>query len=255
MSIWGKVIGGVAGFAMGGPFGALLGAFAGHAVDRMRAEGSAGGTHGFTAGGFAPGDAATRQIAFSVAVIVLGAKMAKSDGHVAPSEIAAFKQVFRVPPSEMANVGKLFNEARRDATGFEPYARQIAGMFADEPQVLEELLAGLFHIANADGVIKPPEAEYLRRVADIFGLDQAAFERVQTSVVGGDTSDPYKVLGVARTADNDAIKAAYRKLTREHHPDALVAKGMPPEFVEMAHAEMAKINVAYDRIAKERGIK
>jgi DnaJ like chaperone protein len=245
--VWGKVVGGVAGFALGGPLGAILGAFAGHAVDRMRAEMS-----GVAQG---PPDTATRQVAFSLAVIVLGAKMAKSDGHVSPAEIAAFKDVFRVPPSEVSSVGKLFNEARRDATGFEPYAQQIADMFRAEPQVLEELLAGLFHIAAADGVVRPAELAYLRAVATIFRLDGNAFERVRAAVAGSESTDPYRVLGVERGATTQEIKTAYRKLIRERHPDALIAKGMPAEFMQVAHEEMAAINVAYDRIAAERGIR
>lgn len=257
MSIWGKIVGGVAGFALGGPLGALLGAAAGHAVDRMRGNGQGEAGPQGAGGPWGPSsaDTATRQIAFSVAVIVLGAKMAKSDGHVSTVEIAAFKQAFRVPSAEMGSVGKLFTEARRDALGFEPYARQIAGLFAAEPQVLEKLLAGLFHIAKADGVVKPAEAEYLAKVAEVFGLDGSAFARARAAADGGQAADPYQVLGVARTADNAAIKAAYRSLIRTHHPDTLVSKGMPPEFVHTAHEEMAAINVAYDRVAKERGLR
>ncbi|MET4806694.1 TerB family tellurite resistance protein [Limibacillus sp. MBR-115] len=250
MSIWGKIVGGAAGFAVGGPLGAILGAVAGHAVDKMAEDSKPPGDDGGTGASNDP----TRRIAFTIAVIVLGAKMAKADGHVTKDEIAAFRQVFHIPPEEVKNVGRLFDQARRDANGFEPYAKQIARLFRDRPAVLEELLDGLFHIARADGHVTPEELDYLQAVANIFGLDEAAWHRLKAANLGPDAEDPYHILGVTRETVPEAIKAAYRKLIRENHPDRLVAEGMPQEFVAMANEKMAKINVAYDRICKEKGI-
>ncbi|TDQ78458.1 DnaJ like chaperone protein [Dongia mobilis] len=245
MSIWGKIIGGAAGFAMGGPLGALLGAIAGHAVDRQRAEAPE------------PTDdrAATRQIAFTIAVIALGAKMAKADGRVSRSEVAAFKQVFKIPPDEVQNVARVFDQAKRDVAGFDAYARQLAQMFEPGHAVLEELLDGLFHIARADGEVHEAEIAFIRDVADIFGFDDAGFARIREANLGPDEGDPYTLLGVQRTQSDDEIRAAWRRLSRENHPDRLIAAGLPPEFVELANEKMAAINAAYDRIAKERGIK
>src|SRR5215471_11393383 len=161
MSIWGKLLGGAAGFALGGPLGALLGAVAGHAVDRL-ADSS------LPEAGEEDERAAMRQIAFTIGVIVLGAKMAKADGVVSRSEIAAFKQVFTVPPEEETNVGRIFDHARVDAQGYEPYARQIARLFRRKSRVLEGLLDALFHIAKADGQVGEAEIAYLRGVAQIF---------------------------------------------------------------------------------------
>ncbi|MFQ5774227.1 MAG: TerB family tellurite resistance protein [Kiloniellaceae bacterium] len=241
MSIWGKVLGGAAGFALGGPLGALIGAVAGHAVDKMREAPREG----------AEADA-TKKIAFTIGVIVLGAKMAKADGRVTRDEIEAFKQVFHVPREELRNVGRLFNQARRDAGGFEPYARQIGRMFRSNPAVLEELLNGLFHIARADGEVTPDELSYLESVATILGLDAAQWDRIRAANVGPDESDPYVILGVARDASRADIKAAYRKLVRENHPDRLVAQGMPQEFVDLANKRLATINSAYERIGRQR---
>lgn len=261
MSIWGKIIGGVAGFAVGGPLGAVVGAAAGHAVDRLRedAEEEPPRRLGRTGGGFGAGDSrAAKQMSFSVAVIVLGAKMAKADGAVCRAEVDAFKRVFRIPPSEAANVGRIFDAARRDAGGFEPYARQVAFLFRDEPVVLEDLLAGLFHIARADGPIGPSELGFLRKVAGIFDLDAAAFARAQTGGTAGgeaDGPDPYQILGIGRGASDDEIKQTYRRLVRENHPDTLIAKGMPADFVAVANDKLAVINAAFDRIAKERHLK
>ena len=242
MAILGKIIGGAAGFAVGGPLGALLGAAAGHAVDRLRT---------------ADGDEtdATRQTAFTIAVIALSAKMAKADGKVTPDEVAAFRQILDVPEDELKNVGRVFDVARRDARGFEPYARQVARMFADRPAVLEELLDALFHIAKADRIMHPQEEEFLKEVAKIFGFDDAKFARIRAAHVGADATDPYAILGVAHDATDAEVRAAWRELVRENHPDKLVSEGMPQDFVDVATTRMATINAAWEDIRKQRGLK
>ncbi|NQV83291.1 MAG: TerB family tellurite resistance protein [Rhodospirillales bacterium] len=250
MSIWGKIIGGVGGFAMGGPLGALMGAVAGHAYDKMKG----GGT------GTIAGDNSAQQVAFTTAIIVLSAKMAKADGKVTRAEVDAFKELFNIPADEMKNVGRLFDEAKKDASGFEPYAEQIAMLFAGEPMVLEELMGAMFHIARADGVLHPEESKFLRKAALIFGFTETEFERLKTIHMGGlgrgeKTSDPYQVLGLKPGASNDVVKKTYRKLIRENHPDTLIAKGMPQEFIDVANEKMAAINAAYDQVEKERKIK
>ncbi|WP_225767222.1 TerB family tellurite resistance protein [Inquilinus sp. Marseille-Q2685] len=237
--IWGKIVGAAAGLAIGGPIGALLGAVAGHAVDWYRGQPPADGD-------------ATQHIAFTIGVIALGAKMAKADGAVTAAEVTAFRQVFRVPPEEEANVERLFNLARRDSAGFEPYARQLAGMFKDRPEVLEELLQCLFTIAKADGDVKPAELDYLRAVSGLFGLAQSDFHRLCAEECAGCDVDPYGVLGVEPQIDDESLKAAYRRLIREHHPDRLVARGMPADFIAVATDKMARINAAYDIIRRER---
>ena len=246
MSIWGKIIGAGAGFALGGPIGALVGGLAGHAVDIMRE--SAG-----PEGAKAESDDATKNIAFTVGVIVLGAKLAKVDGKVTRDEVSAFKEVFHVPPEEMKNVGRVFNQARKDARGFEPYAKQLGRMFAGNLGVLEELLDGLFHIARADGQVSEAELAFLEQVASCFGFDESEWARIRASNMGPDSRDPYQVLGVAHAASEEEIKTAYRRLVRENHPDRLVAQGMPQEFIEIANEKLATINEAYERIQKMRG--
>jgi DnaJ like chaperone protein len=245
MIIWGKILGGAAGFAIGGPIGALLGAMAGHAVDTMQATGEEARPEG-------PRDE-TREIAFTVGVIVLAAKMAKADGTVTGHEVDAFREIVDVPDEEMRNVIRLFDIAKRDSSGFEPYARQIAKLLHQRPAVLEKLLDGLFHIAQSDGALHEAELVYLRAVARIFGFDDAAFERIRRSNGdGGD--DPYAILGIGPDADDVALKTAYRRRARENHPDTLIAQGMPPEFVAIATARTARINAAWALIRRERGI-
>jgi DnaJ like chaperone protein len=248
VSIWGKVIGGVAGFALGGPLGGMLGAVAGHAVDKMKAAEADAAFDGF--------DQDTRQVAFTTAVIVLSAKMAKADGQVSADEIAAFKTIFHIPPEESSHVARIWDEAKREPGGYEPYAQQIAQLFRHEPAVMEEILGALFHIAKADSVIHPAEMEMLMRTAMIFGFDVHAFERLKHIHLGADgEDDPYEVLGVSSDATDDEIKRTYRKLIRENHPDTLMAQGVPQEFIDLANDKMATINAAYDRVEKQRGMK
>ena len=161
MSIWGKIIGGVSGFAIGGPLGAILGLAAGHAVDKAK---QTGGEPNFV------NNEDAKQVAFTSAVIVLCAKMAKADGQVTINEISTFKRVFHIPVDEQDSVGELFNKARSETMGFEPYATQIASLFAHQPSVLEEIIGILFIIAKADGVIHPNEIKFVESVAKLFGV-------------------------------------------------------------------------------------
>ena len=270
LRIWGKILGGTAGFAIGGPIGAIIGAAAGHAYDFYREEESAAARltrpgsdqigHDPRLGEVFSDPAETRRIAFATAVIVLGAKLAKADGVVTRDEIKAFKRIFRIDDAEVGDVGRIFNEARTSAPGFEAYARQIAALFGHDPVLLGELLIGLFELARADGEITPAETDFLRRVAAVFGFDVTAFEqlRARFSATARDrssTGDAYAVLGLSRSAGDDEIRQTYRKLVREHHPDLLVAKGMPEEMIEQANKVLAAINAAYDRIAKERKLR
>jgi DnaJ like chaperone protein len=250
MSIWGKILGGVACLFLGGPLGALV---RGTAADEERAPEAAPETV-LDAAADKPRPEATRHIAFTIGVIVLGAKMAKADGVVTRPEIAAFREVFQVPPEELPAVAQLFDRAKRDSLGFETYARQIARLMAGHRAVLEDLLDGLFHIARADGTLHEAELAWLGAVAAIFGFDDAEFARIAAANGAADPDDPYIVLGLDRGAGAGAIKAAHRRLVREHHPDALVARGLPPEFLALATEKMAAINAAYDRIRRERAL-
>jgi DnaJ like chaperone protein len=256
VGVWGKIIGSMTGFAFGGPLGALFGAFAGHAYDSIRPTDATRSDYGLPPpdglGGL--GRAAKQQV-FSMAVIVLGAKMAKVDGVVSRAEVNAFKEAFKIPPEESRSVGRIFDTAKRDASGFEPYAQQIAWLFRHEPRVREQLLAGLFHIARADGRITKAKMDYLRRVGELMGLDKADFERVRSAFVPGERADPYAALGIGSGASNEEIKQAYRRLIRETHPDALIARGMPQKVVDGANERMAGINAAYDQIQRERGLR
>ncbi|CAO3446695.1 TerB family tellurite resistance protein [Azospirillum largimobile] len=252
MSIWGRILGSAASLFSGGPLGSLLGGLAGQAVDLWSPCGPGDQRRAMTD---AEAEEAKQTVAFTIGVIALAAKMARADGVVKRVEVDTFKRLFRVPADELANVGRVFDLARRDTHGFEEYARQIANLFEDRHAVLEELLDSLLMIAEADDELHETEVEYLHAIAVIFGFDEAEFRRIVAGhhMAGGPTdSDPYAVLGVARTAGDDAVKAAHRALVREHHPDRLIAQGMPQEFVDLATQKLALVNAAYDRIRRER---
>lgn len=192
-----------------------------------------------------------RDAAFTLAIIALSAKMAVSDGVVTASELRAFQRTVEIPTGIEQQVDKLFRLAQQDVAGYESYAKKIRRFFIDSPDTLEHVLDSLFFIATADGLIHEAELEYLKGVSDIFGFDDARFEQLTAQHVLFDQgADPYVVLGLAPTAERDEVKRVYRLLVAEHHPDRLIAKGVPEELIDIATARMAAINSAYNQIMK-----
>ncbi len=232
MSIWGKLADVAAELARGDPIGALR-----SGVGHQEQNGSA-----------------ENQVAFTVGVIALGAKMAKADGVVTDDEVNAFREVFKVPPGEMTNVARVFNLAKLDVAGYEAYAEQLAVMFKGNRKLLEDVLEGLFHIAKADRVLHPNEELFLARVAKRFGITETEFSYIKARHAAPTKRNPYDVLGVKPSMGNDELKSHYRKLVVENHPDKLIARGVPKEFIAIATEKIAAINEAYGQIAKERGI-
>lgn len=189
-----------------------------------------------------------RQVAFTVAMIGLSAKMAKADGVVTNDEIEAFRDLVEFPQNEAENVARLYNLAKQDVAGFDAYARKIAKLFEGEEAILEDILDGLFHIAMADGVLHDREAAYLEIVAGEFGMDGVEYRRVKARHVFEGELDPYAVLGVDANLPYADVRRIYRKLVADNHPDRLIARGMPPEFIKIASDRLAAINAAFDQI-------
>ena len=254
MSFWGKILGGAAGFAMGGPLGAMLGAALGHAADSGALLGGRGvPPHAADLARLLGG----KESLFAIGVVVLSAKLAKVDGPVKREEIDAFKQVFHVPPENMAEVGRLFDQARDSPEGWKTFAARVGEAFADNKAMLEDVLVALVFIARADGPVVSSEGAILRGVHQAFGLDAAAWERAKSGVAGRVATsgpDPYETFGLPRDASDEDIRQAWRKLMRENHPDTLAARGVPQEFVKRATDKVADINAAWDRIKRERGL-
>ena len=191
-----------------------------------------------------------KSIGFTIAVIALGAKMAKADGQVTKDEVSAFRQVFTIPPGEEANAARVYNLARSDIAGYDGYARQIARMFGPGDEVLKDVLDGLFYIALADGEFHPGEQEFLEDVAQIFGVSQECFNLLRARH-WRDLSDPYAVLGVKPGDDPKDIRRKWRDLVRINHPDRVIARGVPEEAVKLAEKRLAEINEAYEEINRQ----
>ncbi|MFC5387509.1 TerB family tellurite resistance protein [Aquamicrobium segne] len=194
-----------------------------------------------------------RKVAFSVAMIALSAKMARADGEVTQDEVRAFQSIFEIPPEEAHHVARLYDLAKQDTAGFEAYARQMAGLCGSghpNCMMLEDVLDGLFHIATADGVLHEREEDFLRRVAAIFAIEEDHYQTIYARHAEPGEADPYIVLGVTRSLPLAQVKQHYRKLVKENHPDRLIGRGLPQEFVAIATMRLAAINAAYERIEK-----
>jgi DnaJ like chaperone protein len=243
-SYWGKVMGAGVGFMLGGPVGAMFGAFAGHGLDRMK-------DRGLFDRWLPPPEP---QISFTAGLVTLAVKMAQADGGLGRREAEAFGRVFHAPGCQAAELRRLFAQAESDRRGIEPYAGMLAETFADTPGLLEELLEALIIVGLADGPLNASELAFLRQVAGIFGFDEPGFQRVLVRHQSSERADPYQVLGVSPEAADEDVKLAWRNLIRATHPDTLVAQGLPAEMIEIATRRMAAINGAWDRVKKERGL-
>ncbi len=201
------------------------------------------------------GDPETRRrVAFSIAMIALSAKMAKADGIVSQAEVNAFHDILHVPEQYQDQVTRLYNLAKQDVAGYEAYATQLASLCGSghrNCQMLEDVLDGLFHIAKADGALHDKELTFLGTVAEIFALDEQKFDRVLARHVGRGQADPYLVLGLARNVNFETARKQYRALVRENHPDMLIARGVPEEFIAIANQRIAAINAAWEKVEKD----
>jgi DnaJ like chaperone protein len=223
MSIWDKVAAAAA--SIGGPVAAMLGRL---------------------------GPPNGKQVAFTMGVIALSAKMAKADGVVTRDEIAAFKEVFKIPPGEERNVARLFNLAKQDIAGYDAYARQLHRLFQDDRQILTDVMDGLFHIAVADEYLHPNEEHFLSNVAHVFGFSDQEYLAIKGRHYRCGLYDPYNILGASPKASDAELKSQYRKLAAENHPDMLIARGVPPEAIGIATKKLAAINAAYEEIQAAR---
>tara|TARA_B100001123_G_C15078381_1_gene934620 strand:- start:57 stop:779 length:723 start_codon:yes stop_codon:yes gene_type:complete len=237
MSIWGSLIGGFVGFSFAGPIGALIGSIIGGKVTSKRRS------------RFQQGFAPPQQV-FAISLIILTAKLAKADGHVSKEELTAIKNKLKIPSNELSQVKNIFNKAKADPLGYEPYAKQIEEIFRNNPAMLDEVINILFYIAEADGKVSKSEFNMIRNIAKIFKISEVQFLGIQESRKGSDKLNPYVVLGCNPNDDLMTIRKKYLKLSKEHHPDLLISKGLPPEVIEESKNKMRAINSAYEQIQK-----
>tara|TARA_B100000427_G_scaffold103312_1_gene85431 strand:+ start:2668 stop:3396 length:729 start_codon:yes stop_codon:yes gene_type:complete len=238
MSIWGSLIGGMIGFSFGGPFGMLLGSLIGGKISRARSRNTNFGSF------------AQPQQIFALSLIVLSAKLSKADGQVSKEELVAVRDKLKIPDNEIEQVGKIFNKAKEESTGYEPYAHQISQIYKSNSNVLEEVINILFYIAEADGNISQSELNMIQHIAEIFGLNDTQFNSIKESRKSSDKLNPYIVLGCNPDDNLQNIRKKYLKLSKEHHPDLLMSKGVPQEVIEESKKKMRSINSAWDQIQK-----
>ncbi len=239
MSIWGSLIGGMIGFSLGGPFGMLLGSLLGGKISRARARSR------FST-------VAQGQKIFALSLIVLSAKLSKADGQVSREELIAVKDKLKIPEHELDQVGKIFNKAKDESVGYEPYAKQIAHFYKGHINVLEEVINTLFYIAEADGNISDEEFKMIHHISQIFGLNEIEFNGIVEGRKSSDKLNPYIVLESKPNDNLGDIRKRYLKLSKEHHPDLLLSKGVPLEVIEESKKKMRAINLAWDQIQKLR---
>ena len=237
MSIWGSLLGGVIGFSFGGPFGALLGSFLGGKISRLSSSKKISGQQ-------------NAQEVFALSLIILSAKLSKADGHVSKEELIAVKEKLQIPDSEIDQVAQIFNKAKDESTGYEPYAKQIGEIFKGNINVLEEVINILFYIAEADGHVSSDEEDMIANIAYIFGLSQKQYQSIKESRKSSDKLNPYIVLESQPTDDLQIIRKKYIKLSKEHHPDLLMSKGVPVEVINESKNKMRAINAAWDQVQK-----
>jgi len=237
MAIWGSLIGGMIGLSLGGPFGMLLGSLIGGKISRAKSRASFG-------------TFAKPQQIFALSLIVLSAKLSKADGQVSKEELIAVKDKLKIPENELDQVGKIFNKAKEESAGYEQYAQQIAQIYKGNVNVLEEVINILFYIAEADGNVSETELKMIEHIAQIFGLTEIQFKSIKESRKSSDKLNPYIVLESKPDDKIEIIRKRYLKLSKEHHPDLLMSKGVPQEVIDESKAKMRSINSAWDKVQK-----
>ena len=259
MSVWGKVIGSGAGMVLGGPLGALLGLALGHKIDKVRKAGANNlnmSQEKSKNSQFSQYNEQEKQLAFATGVIVIAAKLSKADGQVTQDEVKKFREVFDFDPKDEIEIGKIFNSAKKDADGYELYAKQLLAVFGNQQELYIEFISSLYKIALADGDLHPNEEKMIKGIAEIFKMPINLVESIKIQFFEVNQqfkiSDDYKILLSEHNNTDAELKKQYYKLAKEYHPDTLVSKGLPDEFLKFANERLSRINEAYERIVQYR---
>ncbi|MBW1699106.1 MAG: TerB family tellurite resistance protein [Deltaproteobacteria bacterium] len=248
MGWMGKVIGGAIGFALAGPLGAVAGAVFGHAFDR---EESLEEERHLTSG-------ETAQLTFFVAAFSMLAKLVRADGRIEKEEIDTIERFMaedlNLDPESRRYARNIFQTALKSQESFEDFAFQFYNQFRYQPQFLELMIDILFRVAVSDAALSENEERIIRSAADIFHISEERYQTFRSKYVS-DVEKYYAVLNSKITDSDEHIKQQYRKLVQDYHPDKIVSKGLPEEFVKFAHQKFREIQEAYDAIKRQRGMK
>ena len=259
MSWWGKVAGGAFGFMLGGPLGAVLGAALGNYFDS--------GLESVGAGDF-PGRGSTERVqtAFFTATFSVMGYIAKSDGHVSRHEVELAERVMRqmrLSPRQRQVAVDLFNAGKQDGFPLSQVLDQFRREAARRSTLLQMFLEIIVATAFADGSLDARERELLRNIAGQLGFARRQLEQLLERIAGQaqfartESSEEqlraaYKLLGVGEDASDAELKKAYRRQMNQHHPDKLVAKGLPDEMMDIATRKAQEIKAAYELIKSSR---
>jgi len=260
---YGKIGGGTLGLIVGGPVGALIGVLIGHQFDR-----------GLSLGGWSSGEqfsqAARQQTFFETTFWVMGA-LAKADGRVSEEEIQAARSVMhqmQLRPEDVRRAIELFNEGKQPGGDIERQMGEFRRACGGHAQLVQTFLEVQFEIVLAKGSVTAAERALIWRIADSLGVGRAQLAQLEAVLLaqrhfrgrarpqpGLAASDAYKALGIEPAATDKEVKTAYRRLMNQHHPDKLVAKGMPESMQEVAKERTREIRGAYELIKERRGFK
>ncbi len=264
MSWWGKVVGGAFGFMLGGPLGAVMGAAMGHKFDQ-----GLNGLDDADLQGLNSGQQERVQSAFFAATFSVMGHIAKADGKVTSDEIRAAEQMMgqmQLDAEQRKVAINLFNEGKQEDFPLEDVVEQLRRECHRRRNLIQMFIEIQLFAAYADGEMHVSERRVLADICSWLRFSQQDFTRLDNmaraqaeQVFGGaqqgkpSIDSAYTTLGVAETANKAEIKKAYRRLMSQHHPDKLVAKGLPEEMMKMASEKTHEIRQAYETIKKDRG--
>ena len=239
MSIWGGITGGLLGFVVLGPLGALVGSVIG---SNLSSRSRRNRPNNFD-----------KQVAFFAALFACLAKIAKADGRVDESEINKIEEII----SKKLNLNKehrkfainIFQKAKDDNISFESYATNLYQILSSSPNSLLVFYEILFELALADGILHPKEEELLKKIPRIFNFEHNVYRSLYEKYVDRNRNF-YKVLGVKENSSFSEIKKTYLKKRKEFHPDTLIGKGLPEEFIQKAKEKFIEIQEAYEELEK-----
>ena len=253
MGWFGKITFGTLGLFLGGPLGAIAGAALGHHLVDRRIDGAApalGSTRGPQLQ-----QAEQAQATYFISLFSILGKLSKIDGAVTREEIAVvngFIDGLPMADKEKQFARQVFNEAKESRYSIEDFAIQLYQAVGAQPALLLSFLDLLFQIAAADGKFHPAEEDALKKIKDIFNVSDQQFEDIK-AVYFKDTNKYYKMLNCSPESSTEEIKSSYKKLVKEFHPDKIISKGLPEEFIDFASKRFQEIHESYGKIRQERG--
>ena len=259
MRVWGKFFGFVIGFMFGKFFGAILGLWLGHMYDRR--QGLTGAIR----------NAKERQSLFFKTTFAVMGHVAKASGQVTEIDIRIATMLMdqmQLKGEARREAQQAFREGKDADFDLEGTLRSFRSISMGRNELLQMFLEIQIQTALSDGELHPKEHSILLKVAQEIGFSRLQLDellkRWQAEInfhqsgrgnVKTSITDAYSILGIVESASDQDVKRAYRKLMNEHHPDKLVAKGLPQEMMELAKNKAQDIQAAYDRVKTARGMR